>query len=157
MYTEDEIRKMHVALYEGCSLPVLPLRINDQRQWHDFLEEMKPLADTPGGPFRLADLVAVLAVMLEQKRNGVGWAMRPSKILREPETIRDLVLEARSKLKIRARAAERNAAAKPAIQHLPDGTTRQLDTTEAPDADYETARDASLQQLAEFRRLRGGN
>lgn len=154
MYSETDIQKMHAALYAGCEMPMLRLGITEQRQWHDFLQEMKPLADTPGGPFTLADLVAVLAFMAEQKRNGVGWAMRPSKILSTPETIRDLVLEVRKKLKLRARTTAHHAAAKLAIQHLPDGTTRQLDTNE-PQDDYETARDAALEQFAEFRRLQG--
>ncbi len=119
MYTETDIQKMHAALYHGCELSVLPFTITAMRQWHDFLEEMKTAGRHARRPFTLADLVAVLALMQEQKRNGTGWAIRPSKILNTPETIRDLVLETRKKLKLRARTAAHHAAAKPASSTSP--------------------------------------
>ena len=77
--------------------------------------------------------------------------MRPINILRDPELFRDLVLEARKSLAHKIRYAEHAAAAVPAEQHLPNGINRRLDADEMPE-NYETARDASLAQLAEFRR-----
>lgn len=98
---EEQIRRYHAALHRLCGLPALSPTISDLMAWHDFLAQMKPLDDTEGGPFTIADLTAVLSLMAKQKREGIPWSMRPTLILRDPERFRDMVLESRRRLRKR--------------------------------------------------------
>lgn len=127
--TSDEITAMHSALHVSCGLPALAPTDTDCMAWWAFLREMDPIAQAPGGPFSVADLRAVIAEMQRQRRAGeANWSMRPQKILRDPESFRDLVLIARSK-----RRANRPTPPRPQqIQQLPGGGQRRLDPTDTP-------------------------
>lgn len=125
-----DVDKFHRALHRLCRMEEIPPTLNDQRAWHDFLQEMKPLEETEGGKFVLGDLTAVLSDMRRQNEKGLAkWAFRPSSILRDPEKFRDLVLMARSSLRVAGRFAARSTP-RPAIQKFPDGISRITDDPE---------------------------
>ena len=63
--------------------------------WKDFLYVMKPLEDSAGGALKLADIAAAVGLMRKQNRDGSNWSLRYAKIMRDPETFRDLILQAR--------------------------------------------------------------
>lgn len=90
-----EITSLHLALCRGLQIEPWMLSANNQREWTDFLRELACLEETSGGPVRERDIAAVIALMWRQKRDGTPWGMRYSRILRDPETFRDLVLETR--------------------------------------------------------------
>jgi hypothetical protein len=153
-HTAADIDRFHRALHRLCRMPELAPTINDQRAWHDFLLEMKPLEDTDGGPFVLADLTAVLSEMRRQNEKGLAkWGFRPSQILRDPEKFRDLVLMARSSLRVAGRAAARQQS-RPAVQHLPNGTNRITDDPE-PQTEAVEAGPQAAATFAELRRQAG--
>lgn len=146
---EENVRKLHAALHRLCGLPALSATITDLIIWADFLREMKPLEETEGGPFTLADLTAVLSMMAKQKRDGVGWSMRPSKILQHPEQFRDLVLRCRADLKLR-----KVRLIPPPIQRLPNGITRQLENSEIPENCMPVG-EAAAETFAQLRKQAG--
>lgn len=153
-HTAADVEKFHRTLHRLCRVDELSPTINDLRAWHDFLQEMKPLDDTDGGPFVLSDLTAVLSEMRRQNEKGLAkWAFRPSSILRDPEKFRDLVLMSRSFLRVARRAAARQQP-RPAVQHLANGTNRITDDPEAHPEET-TARDAALAELAAYRKRTG--
>ena len=97
-FSADQIISFHRALHEACGLPALRMSMNDERAWWDFLREMEPLVDHPMGTFSTTDIVQVISRMQWECREGkASWALRPSHILRNPETFRDLVLITRQK------------------------------------------------------------
>jgi hypothetical protein len=111
----------------------------DMNAWRDFLFVMQPLDDSAGGAFTRADLFAAVGLMRQQNRSGQArWSLRFSKILREPEAFRDLVLIARKKLRPRppvetasrtdatgaAIAIERDPAAESEPQPISEETAR---------------------------------
>ena len=97
--TETEIRDFHRALNLACRLPHLEPTINDIMRWRDFLSELAPLASAPGagGPVTPADIQALADEMRAQQKTGIPWSLRPSKILRDPEAARDLILITRAR------------------------------------------------------------
>jgi hypothetical protein len=64
-------------------------------RWRDFLFVMDSLKESSGGAFVGKDLVAVVAFMRKQNRDGANWSLRFAKIMGDPETFRDLVLQTR--------------------------------------------------------------
>lgn len=99
-FTVAQIEEFHRTLHQECGLDALRLTHNDQRAWFDFLREMEPLEDHPLGPFCVEDIRGAVGEMHYQKREGkASWAIRPSTILRNPDSFRDLVLEARKRRK----------------------------------------------------------
>ena len=95
-YTENQITAFHRALHEACGLPAIRPSVSDQRVWWDFLQELAPLADDESGPFTETDILPVIRRMQWECREGkASWSLRPSHILRNPETFRDLVLMTR--------------------------------------------------------------
>ena len=98
-FSKEQIHAFHAALHQACGVIALRPTMADERAWWDFLQEMAPLDDT-GEPFSTEDIVQVLRHMQYEKREGkAGWSLRPSAILRTPETFRDLILLTRSKRK----------------------------------------------------------
>jgi hypothetical protein len=93
------VRGFHRALHVACGLPALSPSPGDQHAWWDFLREMSPLDDPEaGGPLTAVDIQDVLGEMKRANKAGQAqWSLRPSKILRDPEAFRDLVLIARKK------------------------------------------------------------
>lgn len=93
---KSEIEPLHRALLAALRVDYFPPGMGDLNAWHDFLFVLRSLADTTGGPLTPHDLRAVIALMREQNREGKAkWALRFSKIMRDPEMFRDLVLETR--------------------------------------------------------------
>lgn len=125
-YTADQVRDFHKTLHRLCGHAQIAPTDLDLRNWETFLRELEPLNDTPEGGFTVSDLTGVISFMAEQKRNGIGWSMRPSTILRDPEKFRDLVLEVRGKMKLKKRWADRPQST-PIHQKLPNGTRRITD------------------------------
>ena len=97
-FSQDQISGFHRALNEACNLPALRMSMSDERAWWDFLREMEPLVDHPMGAFNTTDIVQVIRRMQWECREGkASWSLRPSHILRNPETFRDLVLITRQR------------------------------------------------------------
>ncbi len=91
-----EIETLHRALLAALRVDYFPPGMGDLNAWHDFLFVLKSLDDSAGGCLTRRDLHAVVARMREQNRAGEAkWSLRFSKILRDPEAFRDLVLETR--------------------------------------------------------------
>lgn len=88
------IPSLHKTLCLALGLPVLRLSISGESQWYWFVRETC-LDSTPGGPLTCEDIQNVIALMRKQKTVGTGWSLRYSRIMRDPETFRDLVLETR--------------------------------------------------------------
>lgn len=106
-HTAEQITAMHNALMRGCQHPQLRMTSADHSLWRDFLSVMEPLEDTPGGPITASDIVTVLGTMQAHNNKarlsgrGYQYSLRPSSILRDPEKIRDLILESRRTLRKR--------------------------------------------------------
>ncbi len=98
-FTEQQITGFHRALNIACGLMALRPTQTDLRAWWDFLREMEPLDDPEaGGPFNVGDIQDVIGEMRRQnKAQQANWSLRPQKILRDPESFRDLILIARSR------------------------------------------------------------
>ncbi len=104
--TPELIRGLHRTLHIACGMPALSPTLNDITRWRDFLAEMLPLAEDPGGPISPHDIQSVIGEMRRQNKNGdARWSLRPGKILSEPEAFRDLILITRA----RRRAAQQRA------------------------------------------------
>lgn len=94
----DQVALFHKALHDACGLPALRVTMSDERAWWDFLREMEPFIDHPMGEFSKDDIFAVIRHMQKECRDGkASWSLRPTHILRNPETFRDLVLITRQK------------------------------------------------------------
>lgn len=100
---EEQIIAYHRALLRGCDLDPVRPAAGAQVAWDHFVREMEPLRDTEEGPFTMQDLVELLALMRKQKAEGIGWSMRPTAILRDPEKMIDLILENRRVKRLRQR------------------------------------------------------
>jgi hypothetical protein len=95
-------RRLHAVLYDACGLDAPPLDYSAERLWFDALLILDGLAETPAGPITARDIIAVVGSMRESNRTGkTNWSIRPTKILRDPELLRDLILESRRKLRPR--------------------------------------------------------
>lgn len=91
-----EIEALHRALLAALRVDYFPPTMGDLNAWHDFLFVMQSLEDSAGGRLTTRDIHAAVALMREQNRAGEAkWALRFSKILRDPEAFRDLVLGTR--------------------------------------------------------------
>jgi hypothetical protein len=64
-------------------------------RWRDFLDVLKSLDETAGGPLTKGDIAAAVGLMRKQNRDGANWSLRFAKIMGDPETFRDLVLQSR--------------------------------------------------------------
>ncbi len=102
----DYIVAWHRDLLDALRVSFFRPGLQEMNSWRDFLAVMAPLKQSEGGEFTKADLVAVVALMREQnKSRGGNWSLRFAKIMRDPETFRDLVLEIRAKKRTRPRPA----------------------------------------------------
>ena len=122
--TAERIRSLHRTLHAACGLPAISPSASDQQAWWAFLREMTPL-DEPeaGGPLTTEDIQAVIGEMRRQNNAGEAkWSLRPSRILRDPEGIRDLVLITRAK-----RRARPQQPPTPPITPTEAGVTRQIE------------------------------
>ena len=107
--TREMVAEFHQAQHTACGLPALRPSMGDERAWWDFLREMEPLSEDESGPLSSIDIEGAVREMRREKNDGkAGWALRPSTILRNPETFRDMVLIFRSKRRER-RLKERRA------------------------------------------------
>ncbi len=97
--TPEIVRGFHRALHVACGLAPLSPSANDNRIWWEFLLEMSPLEEPEiGGPLTAQDIQDVVGEMRRQnKAQQANWSIRPSKILRNPEDFRDMVLMARKR------------------------------------------------------------
>jgi hypothetical protein len=102
-FTPEQIRGFHRALHVACGLPPLSPSMGDERIWADFMFEMRPLEDPEiGGQLTVQDIQDVIGEMRRQNKAGqANWGLRPSKILRQPEDFRDMVLMARKRRQAR--------------------------------------------------------
>lgn len=148
-FTQENLTDFHRTLHKCCGLDPIRPSFADINQWRDFLTVMEPLEDTDGGPFCVADIVAMTSLMRKQNdRGGANWSLRPAKILRDPESMRDLILMARKFFRQRKRPpSERREirAGKVAsmIDHEPAGEM--------------VSKEALSDSLAEFRKnMKGG-
>lgn len=97
-----DIVDLHRTLLAALQVDYFPPGMAEMNNWRDFLFVMQPLAESEGGAFTKADLAPVIRIMREDnKRGSSNWSLRFSKIMREPESFRDLVLIARKKLRPR--------------------------------------------------------
>ena len=136
--TPELVRGFHRALHVACGFPALSPSPGDQHAWWDFLREMAPL-DEPeaGGPLTVVDIQDVVGEMKRANKAGqANWSIRPSKILRQPEAFRDLVLIARKNRKQR----QAPPATKIVDQLSPTGHRRQVEVS----VDAEPASTAEL-------------
>jgi hypothetical protein len=97
--TPEIVRGFHRALHVACGLAPLSPSANDNRVWWEFLLEMAALEEPEiGGPLTVQDIQDVVGEMRRQnKAQQANWSIRPSKILRNPEDFRDMVLMARKR------------------------------------------------------------
>lgn len=108
--SKELVAEFHKALHSACGLPALRPSMGDERIWWDFLREMAPLSEDESGPLSSTDIDGAVRIMRREKNDGkAGWALRPSTILRNPETFRDMVLLFRTSRRER-RLKERRAA-----------------------------------------------
>jgi hypothetical protein len=92
----------HRALLEALRVDFFQPGMLEMNNWRDFLEVMKSLDDSAGGPFTKADLAAAVALMRSQNKSGANWSLRFAKIMQTPEAFRDLVLIARKEKRERS-------------------------------------------------------
>lgn len=136
----------HRDLLDALRVSFFRPGLQEMNAWRDFLAVMAPLKETDGGEFTKADLVAVVALMREQnKSRGGNWSLRFAKIMRDPETFRDLVLEIRAKRKVRPRAAIVRSSLTVA------GVTIATETDPAADAAPQPIGEPVKEQMRKFR------
>ncbi|MCA1659610.1 MAG: hypothetical protein LC642_03575 [Verrucomicrobiaceae bacterium] len=97
----DFIVAFHRALLAALQVDFFRPGLLEMNNWRDFLEVMKPLEDSVGGPFTAQDIAAAIQLMRAQNRSGGNWSLRYAKIMQNPEAFRDLVLIARKKIRPR--------------------------------------------------------
>lgn len=97
------IIEWHRELLAALRVQFFPPGLSEMNSWRDFLSVMSSLKTTEGGEFTKRDLAAAVALMRAQNGKGSNWSLRFAKIMGTPESFRDLVLEARTKAKIRPR------------------------------------------------------
>lgn len=92
----DDIIELHRELLRALRVDFFRPGLAELNYWSDFLYVMKPLAESEGGPFTKADIAPVIRKMRDDNQRGVSnWSLRFAKIMRDPESFRDLVLIAR--------------------------------------------------------------
>lgn len=98
----EDIVELHRTLLRALNVDFFRPGMAELNYWSDFLYVMKPLAESEGGAFTKGDIATAVRLMREQnKSGGANWSLRFSKIMRDPESFRDLVLIARKKLRPR--------------------------------------------------------
>lgn len=96
MTIPPEIEALHRALLSALRVDYFPPGMGDLNAWRDFLFVLQSLEGSVGGCLTSHDIRAAVNLMREQNREGKAkWALRFAKVLREPESFRDLVLETR--------------------------------------------------------------
>jgi hypothetical protein len=99
----NEIFELHRALLSALRVDYFPPGLGDVNMWRDFLFVLEPLKDSVGGPLTAKDISYAVGLMrLENKSRKAGWSLRFARILHEPESFRDLVLQARKAKRDRA-------------------------------------------------------
>jgi hypothetical protein len=142
----SEIVELHRTLLAALNVDYFPPGMAEMNNWRDFLFVMQPLSESEGGAFTKADLAPVIRMMREDnKRGSSNWSLRFSKIMREPESFRDLVLIARKKLRPR-----------PAIEQTSrtDATGANIAVDRDPAAEREPV--AMAEHIAEWKRKMKG-
>jgi hypothetical protein len=128
----DYIVAFHRALLAALRVDYFRPGLLEMNNWRDFLEVMKPLEESVGGPFTEQDISAAVQLMRSQNQSGGNWALRYAKIMQTPEAFRDFVLIARKEKRERLPkrieqaktadganvAVERDPAAENAPQHI---------------------------------------
>lgn len=103
----EELVAMHRALYRACGLQVPTYSYAEENAWQPIVYLTADFATTTDeGRFCLQDLIDVLAEMSRlnaQRDPQYRTTMRPYAILRDPERLRDLILEVREKKRARQR------------------------------------------------------
>lgn len=148
-HSVEEIQGLHSALMIACGFPPLRLSPADARLWWEVLHTLEPLTETPEGKLAPKDIQEVVGEMKRQNKAKVAkWALRPTNILRDPEKLRDLVLEARQRRNARPRRPMTQT-----IVECVDGVSRLV---EKPVEDtYIDASTAALEELNRFRKASG--
>ena len=91
-----EILEFHRALLDALGVDYFSPGLSDINAWRDFLFFLDSLKDSAGGPLTAKDIAAAVRVMRQENRDKrAGWSLRYFRILREPESFRDLVLQSR--------------------------------------------------------------
>lgn len=141
------VEQLHCALCGALGIPAWKLGPSDYTTWQGFLFVMKTLDETEGGPLTPRDVINVVNLMRKQQREGVPWSLRHGKILRDPETFRDLVFETRRPVRPR-----------PAVQtesrSTPGGNVM-VETDPAAASDPQEIAAAVKREAARFRETMG--
>ncbi|HWM26561.1 MAG TPA: hypothetical protein VNP98_17220 [Chthoniobacterales bacterium] len=98
----QDIVELHRTLLRALNVDFFQPGLAELGYWREFLFVMKPLDESEGGAFTKDDIAPVIRIMREDnKRGSSNWSLRFSKIMRDPENFRDLVLIARKKVRPR--------------------------------------------------------
>jgi hypothetical protein len=124
----DYIVAFHRALLVALQVDFFRPGMLEMNNWRDFLEVMKPLEDSAGGPFTAQDIAPAVQLMRAQNRSGGNWSLRYAKIMRDPEAFRDLVLIARKQRRPREPKVTETA-------RTGDGASVQVERDPAADAE----------------------
>lgn len=118
------------------------------RGWHDFLK----------AGFTRADLVLVIAYLKKEIPKGSRnpGALKFSNLVLQLDHFEEDLALAKKSNAIAARIhARENASAAPHIQHLPNGTTRQLDDPRPPSEDSIPVGETAAAAFADLRKQAG--
>jgi hypothetical protein len=91
----QEIVEWHRALLSALRVDYFAPGLLEMNHWNAFLYVLKSLDETPGGPLTPKDVSAVVTLMRKQNQTGSNWSLRFARIMGDPETFRDLVLQTR--------------------------------------------------------------
>lgn len=146
----EDIVALHRALLAALRVDYFPPGMIEMNGWRDWLSVMKALEHSEGGPFTKKDLVAAVALMRAQNRaQSSNWSLRFAKIMRDPESFRDLVLIARKAVRER-----------PAVQQTArtiDGVTYADETDPTLTANAQPVGPGVKEQMRIFReKMKGG-
>lgn len=140
----QEIHEFHRALLVALNLDHFPAGMGDVNMWREFLFVQAPLCDSAGGPFAVLDIHAAVKLMRQQNKAGeTRWSLRYSKILREPEAFRDLVLQARKEKRPRPAVVTEQA-------RTGDGAAIQVERDPAADAEPRPVSESVRSFMAEL-------
>jgi hypothetical protein len=90
------IPEFHRVLLDALAVDYFQPGLADINAWRDFLYFLETLNDSAGGPLTARDIAAAVRLMRQENRDRrASWSLRFARILREPESFRDLVLQAR--------------------------------------------------------------
>lgn len=137
-----EIIELHRELLRALRVDYFPPGMIEMNGWRDFVFVMKPLDESEGGAFTKADLAPVIRMMRgDNQRGASNWSLRFAKIMRDPESFRDLVLISRKAVRKR-----------PPIEHTSrtDATGATIAIERDPAADNPPV--AIAEHMNEFRR-----